>query len=234
MAFVVAAIALFLATPVLSFNAISTADQVARLESGRIASDKFDWGALAFDFGDPGKAALKRLAGSKNAAIATAARTASTKENRWQVNEMTSAAREADALTKRLRVLPVAVPVPEALRKELTGWDACGNNEDACILLYTTGSTEAIALRTRCLEAMAAEQPSAAAKAMLYSGSCGGVRYRLTGDAWKESGDDDHPALDSAQIAALKAGLAAGKIEVRTVPSRRLFVGGVPVGAPFE
>ncbi|MEP7006410.1 MAG: DUF4153 domain-containing protein, partial [Sphingomonas bacterium] len=56
-AFIVAAVALFLATPILSFNAISTADQVARLESGRITPNKFDWAALGFDFGDPGKAA---------------------------------------------------------------------------------------------------------------------------------------------------------------------------------
>ena len=230
MAFVVCVIALFLAMPILSFNAISTADQVARLESGRTKPDKFDWGALAFDLGDPGKAALKRLAGSKDAAIASAARTTTTKDNRWQVAEMTSDAQAVDALTKRLRVLPAAVPVPDALRKQLTDWDACGKDDDPCILLYTAGATEAYAIKSSCLDAMtlAHEDKDVA------SIRCGEARYRLVAGDWKLIGDDEHPPLDAAQISALKAGLAAGKVEVRTVPSRRLFVGGVPVGGPFE
>ncbi|MDB5705668.1 MAG: hypothetical protein JWN66_2784 [Sphingomonas bacterium] len=234
-AFIVAALALFLATPILSFNAISTADQIARLESGRIAADKFDWAALAFDFGDPGKAALKRLAGSKNGAIAALARAASGKEGRWQVDRITSEAREVDALTKRLRVLPAAIPVPEALRNELTSWDGCGDNDkDPCILLYTQGAAEAFALRASCLEEMTTQEPSADKLNMTVSAQCDEARYRLVGSEWKLLGDDKTPPLDPAQREALKAGLAAGNVEVRTVPSRRLYVGGVPVGAPFE
>jgi hypothetical protein len=234
-AFVVAAAALFLATPIPSFNAISTADQVARLESGKIKPDAFDWAALAFDFGDPGKAALKRLQGSKNNAIAVLARAAAEKEGRWQVDHITSEAREADALTKRLRVLPLAIPVPEALRKELTSWDGCGDNDKVpCILLYTQGAAEAFAIRATCLEEMTTQQPSANKLNMTVSAQCGEARYRLVGSAWKLLDDDEHPPLDPAQREALKTGLAAGQVEVRTVPSRRLFVGGVPVGAPFE
>ena len=112
LAFVVAGIALFLATPILSFNALSTRDQVARLESGRTTIDKFDWAALAFDFGDPGKAALKRLASSKNVAIASRAKATAAQDNRYGAVAVDLAKREADALTKRLRVLPDPVPVP--------------------------------------------------------------------------------------------------------------------------
>jgi hypothetical protein len=47
LAFGVSAIALFLALPIVSFNAIPTRDQVPRLESGRVAPMEFDWAALA-------------------------------------------------------------------------------------------------------------------------------------------------------------------------------------------
>ena len=43
LAFIVCGVALVLATPLVSFNAISTRDQVARLESGRTSPEQFDW-----------------------------------------------------------------------------------------------------------------------------------------------------------------------------------------------
>src|SRR3546814_9223276 len=42
-------LAAFLALPVLDFGTISTRDQLARLESGAVAAEKFDWAALAFE-----------------------------------------------------------------------------------------------------------------------------------------------------------------------------------------
>ena len=53
------ALALLLATPLLSFGALSTRDQLARLESGRIAPERFDWAALRYDFGPSGRRALR-------------------------------------------------------------------------------------------------------------------------------------------------------------------------------
>ena len=37
-----------------------------------------------------------------------------------------------------------------------------------------------------------------------------------------------------AERAAALAGYKSGKIEIRTVPRRQVFVGDVPVGEPFE
>ena len=152
LAFVVAGVGLFLATPILSFNALSTADQVGRLEAGKIAPDKFDWAALAFDFGDPGKAALKRLAGSRNAAVAARAKDAATKDNRWAVASVDREQGAADLLVKRLRVIPNAVPVPLNLRKQLVDWQVCGESAgDQCTLLYRPGATEVVAIRQSCI-----------------------------------------------------------------------------------
>lgn len=62
-AVVVAALLLALMTPVLDPSRVAVADQVARLEGGKVAPDDFDFGFLANDrAGAWGKAALKRLA----------------------------------------------------------------------------------------------------------------------------------------------------------------------------
>ncbi len=79
MAVATALFALFLALPILNFGALSTKDQLARLESGAISVEEFDFDALARDFGDAGRRALTHLAESENEAVVTAARRA--KEN---------------------------------------------------------------------------------------------------------------------------------------------------------
>jgi hypothetical protein len=57
-------IAFVLAMPLISFGAISTRDQLARLQDGQTPAAKFDWAALRFDFGPSGKAAVEQLANS--------------------------------------------------------------------------------------------------------------------------------------------------------------------------
>ncbi|KQS01598.1 hypothetical protein ASG11_17595 [Sphingomonas sp. Leaf357] len=234
LAFVVAGLALFLATPLLSFNALSTRDQVARLESGRIAPDKFDWAALAFDFGDAGKLALKRLTASSNAAIKARAVAASTKTNRYELFDVGAQIRSADQLTKRLRVLPRAVPVPEDLRKLLTDWTACtANDKNRCTLLYASGSAEAIALRDTCIDELRSQDGKAKAPVIRID-RCGPAHFILRDGKWRELRDNEKAPIDEAQIEALKAALAAGRVDVRPVTVRQVFVGGVPVGEPFE
>ncbi|MBO9519292.1 MAG: DUF4153 domain-containing protein [Porphyrobacter sp.] len=71
----VCGLAVFLALPILNFGAISTRSQVARLESGRVSPEKFDFAALRWDFGEPGKRALQKLAKSTDPVIQELART---------------------------------------------------------------------------------------------------------------------------------------------------------------
>ena len=75
-------LALFLALPVLNFAALSTKDQLARLESGAISVEEFDFSALRWDFGEPGRQALERLAESQSSAISRAASLAQKQEIR--------------------------------------------------------------------------------------------------------------------------------------------------------
>src|SRR5690606_39109521 len=75
-------LALLLALPILDFGAISTRNQVARLESGKVTPERFDFTALRWDFGDAGRKALARLGKSGDAKIAELAQAASRQSER--------------------------------------------------------------------------------------------------------------------------------------------------------
>lgn len=230
--FTVAAVALFLATPILSFNAISTADQVARLSSGRVKPDKFDWAALRFDYGAPGEAALKRLTLSKNGEIARQAKIAMTKTNRYELMPFAASAEVVPPGVERLRILPRPVPLPLDLRRLLAEWNACGNlPEEKCTLLFIAGGQEAIAFRNQCFEQLATAPVTPVPVAA--SPACPIARLRNDGREWRMA-DGGRGAMTATERAQLKQGLAGGTVEVRTVPRRQVYIGGVPVGEPFE
>ncbi len=232
LAFGLMACALLLATPIVSFNAMSTRDQVARLESGRTTADRFDWRALAFDFGAPGRAALDRLKRSANPAVARLARDAATKTNRYEVADVAGAARARDTLSRRIRILPTRVALPAALQQELTDYDACGREDsDRCTVIYQPGAAEAIVVREGCLETLsrADERMSRGAFAL-----CSVSRLTLADGKWTAAPDGVEPDRDAATRAAIVAGFRSGAIEVRSVSRRQVFVGGRPVGSPFE
>src|SRR3546814_9005017 len=98
-------LAAFLALPVLDFGTISTRDQLARLESGAVAAEKFDWAALAFDFGPSGRKALAELARSPRPERANLAKWALAAKNRWDLHDSGDGidAKEAAFAAKMIR-----------------------------------------------------------------------------------------------------------------------------------
>ncbi len=216
LAIAIAAAALFLATPVISFNAISTADQVARLTSGRIKPDKFDWAALAFDFGAPGKAALKRLTQSPNAETASRARDAAKATTRWAVASIETLGDGEAALAKRVRIQPRAVPLPDGL---LLSFQVAAADKGSAVLWYEPGSASAILVTNGCERC----PPTVM------------VTRRDTKGEWRT----DQNAIirmdrSAEQDRALSETLAKRGFDIRRVERRQVFVGGVPVGEPFE
>lgn len=217
LAFGVAGIAMFLATPLLSFNAISTADQVARLTSGKVKPEKFDWAALAFDFGAPGRAALKRLANSRNPAIASEAKSAGQAKLRWEVKQRQSNNDSAVQLAKHIRIQPRSVPLPDGL---LQSFGIAGSADETAVLWYMPGS----------------------ASAVLVSGGCDQctpivrVARRDAAGTWtSETGFAPLAVGRTAEERALlKDVLAKRGFELRTVERRQVFIDGKPVGEPFE
>lgn len=230
--FAVAAVALFLATPLLSFNALSTADQVARLTSGRVSVDNFDWKALGFDFGVPGQAALKQLARSADPAIAARAKEIMAAPDRYQADQLAQAAKAQAGIADRLRILPKPVPVPPALLTQLPEWQACGMTpKTRCTLLYSPGATEAWVIQAECFEA----PPQAATTAgMVIAPNCQVTRLVLDKGVWAATNRGSPTEMPADLRTKLAKGFTNGEVEVRTVPRRQVFVGGVPVGEPFE
>ena len=106
----VGGLALLLALPILDFGAISTRNQVARLESGAVTPERFDFTALRWDFGTSGRNALERLSKSGNAKVAELAEAALTQKERvYATFDETNKAR-ADF---NLRVVPDDAEVRE-------------------------------------------------------------------------------------------------------------------------
>jgi hypothetical protein len=95
-------IAFVLALPILDFGAVSARNQVARLESGAVSPEDFDYSALRWDFGDAGRRALARLEKSDNAKVAELAALAASQVERPYWYDRTRALRSEDEIDVRI------------------------------------------------------------------------------------------------------------------------------------
>ncbi|MEO5495040.1 MAG: DUF4153 domain-containing protein [Sphingomonas sp.] len=239
LAFATMAAALVLATPLLGFNAISAGNQVARLQSGKVSVDAFDWAALAFDFGAPGKRAVAELRRSANPTIAKRAVEVAKAGDRYQVAGQDQNRRETAALEPKLRILPVPVALPDGLRAVLAGDNACGGSNAICVVLFKAGAAEAWAMQAVCFTL-----PTPAKPTKMVNGDvvvpmsdyleCSPQRYVQAGDKWAEAAANSTKPADVKTASARKAALDAGKVEVRPLQRRQLFIGDEPIGDPFE
>ncbi|MBB5687458.1 DUF4153 domain-containing protein [Sphingobium boeckii] len=234
-------LALFLALPITSFNAISTRDQVARLESGQVSPEKFDWAALRFQFGDPGKAAAERLAKSGNAAIRLAAANSLKASDRWDMEARQREARAVDSLDQRLKIVPAGAILPDALRRKLVDWEVC-DASGACVVMFDAAKNEAITVRRNCdpesirAETVPGDGAKSIARVSQMSENCDPkvVKLTLIGAEWTT----DRLGLDAEArkvwANAVSAAIEKGDVEVRTVQRRQIFIGGKPAGEVFE
>nr|WP_086491477.1 DUF4153 domain-containing protein [Novosphingobium panipatense] len=203
-------LALVLSTPLVNFGSLSARDQVARLNSGRTPLDRFDWRALRFDFGKAGETAVRRLAESGHTPqIRAAARKARDAAKRWDLDPVTPQFRRPPMDPSRLLVLPRGTQLPAALLDRLTNYNAC-SLDGACTVLHQPGSAEAIVVTT-------AQSNLWIAKDGSWSAAPG--RPFVNG---KEARDRREAALKE------------GKVELREVKRRQIYVDGQPVGDDFE
>lgn len=201
-------LALFLALPIVSFGAISTRDQVARLQSGRVAPDRFDWAALRFDFGPSGREALERIARSGAAGLRAHARRALAASQRYDLLEYEVAARPRPPL--RLSV-DGGAPVPPALYRALERGAGC--IEGVCRLFFVAPE-RAVLLFHPC--------PACPPSAHVYD-------LRPSGE-WASR----TPLPIVSVQTRPQPPLERRKVEVRTVERQQVFVDGEPVGPLFD
>lgn len=215
--FVLAGIALLLSTPLLGFERIATAHQLARLASGRVSAEAFDYKALWFDYGPPGRAAIRRLAASSaNPIVRAYAAKASRLPNRWAEAPNVAARETGTPLMRRLTILPAPVPLDEALRQRLLDPEACGVGSEACVLRYVPGQDYALVIRTPAEKCEGCDETISLLK-RVKTGWSSEIAYLATGEDAEAKG----------------AAIRAGHVEMRPVERRQLFIDGKPVGEPI-
>jgi hypothetical protein len=210
-------VALILALPILDFGAVSAANQVARLHSGKVAVEDFDYDALKWDFGDAGRRALARLARSSNSEIAKLAQQAQMRTARpWHF------APEDEGREERLANLHFQFDDP-ALREEVTNLvrrDAtvC---EQPCVVIDLG--------------------PDADGKERLAAaGQNGGIDYiqrDASGVLASNYELDSLPAQANdkdSKTRTLPAPGAVPQVEIRKYEGRQIYVNGKPAGDPFQ
>lgn len=211
-----ALLALFLALPILDFGAISTRDQLARLKSGATPVEKFDWAALAFDFGPEGRAALADMAKSVDKTKAGLAQWALKSRDRWTLDrdsdEMTprDAAFGARRIEEKVRVFPATRSLPPELYALIDERSLC--RTAPCIAQWVGDSRVAVVSNSGMLSHFAID-PATKKWNDYYGGSDPAEQKR------RELSVDD---------------VEKGAVEVRTVTRRQIFVNGKPVGGDFE
>ena len=199
-------LALFLALPVLDFGAISARSQLARLNSGQVKAEQFDWRAMAFDFGPEGRERLKAIAEEGPANLRKFAGQALKAENRYDVEVLEQAKTEQE-LDRYLRKVPSDLAVSPELRIAVSNASYC--REQQCVLVQITPDRMALIGRYH------------------KNGPVDVIELALRNGKW-ESGPP--PRVDPE----FRPNLATANVEIRTIQRRRLFVDGRPVGPDME
>ena len=208
-------LALLLALPVMDFGAISTRDQLARLQSGTVKADQFDWAAMAFDFGPKGRKALADIAKSPDKAKADLAKWALATKNRWDLNvagEPVDAAEVsfgAKPIREKVRVLPAGQVLADDAYKAI---DERGQCRAAPCAAYVLGPDQMVVIGKGDNVVLFARDAKTRVWQEDYQGFSGAAMAQQT-------------AIDDVDKAT---------IEVRAITRRQVFVNGKPVGDDFR
>ena len=206
-------IALLLALPILDFGAISARSQLARLESGSVKADEFDWAAMAFDFGPSGRARLERIAKGGPIDQRRVAANALKETNRYTISSANGALRKGREIAKRLRLVPVDIVMTDELREKIGAKYECRRKDDDCALLR-------IATDRYLLISMMGKKKWVSSSAIdLTEPKLSNV---VDGTGMKQGDRAEGVDLSTAQI------------ELREVRRRQLFVDGKASGEPFK
>ena len=205
-------LAFVLALPLFDFGAISAKNQIARLESGRVAVDDFDFDALRWEFGEAGREGLARLAKGSDAEVAELAAGALAQEARTYRDVERGTERNERLANLRMQF------EDETLRRHVENhvraspW-RCDN---PCVALDAGAGDNG---RRRV--------------ALVEEGRIAWEEFDLAGPA-------DQTAVTAAREAAIRAEFdapdqrAGSQVEIREWTGRRVYIDGQPAGDPFE
>ena len=205
-------LALLLALPIIDFGAISARSQLARLQSGSVKADEFDWAAMAFDFGPSGRDRLAKIARTGAADQRGLAKGALRETNRWKAVNAIEARRAGREIEQRLRLATPDIVLTDELREAIGKEYSCREHVDACVLMRI-GPERYLLLST------------SGKKKLVSSGLIDLANNR-------NASGKGFVGREAAPVEGVDLGSA--KLELREVKRRQLLVDGKPVGEPFE
>ena len=203
-------LAAFLALPILDFGAISARDQLARLTSGATRAEKFDWAAMAFDFGPAGRSALRDMRDSPQQARADAAKAALAARNRWDIDGPRGPAL-LKPFAERLRFIPADRPLPAEATERLSQSYMC-NRAKACVAIWLADDRIGVVGQVEPGDALQVDFLSRTADGKWVQGDPARPRRA------------DRPGLD----------LSTARVAVETIEQRRIVVDGAPESGSFD
>ena len=219
-------LALFLALPIFNFGEMSAQNQLARLNDGRTPAEKFDFMAMAFDFGPVGRKILEKLKTSSDKDLALGAQKALEAENRWAVNNVINEGMSREKI-EQLVILPETVSLPEDLTDFLHKQGACRG--DYCVLKWEPESDQAFLISQNC---HTTNQSSGF--------DCGVQIRRLKkyDNGWSEIygnyGYMDFSEESKSRRTHEDAAAKQGPFTIREITRKQIFAGDTPIGEPFE
>ncbi len=216
-AVVLCGIALLLAVPLIDFGAISADSQIARLRSGKITNAKFDWTAMAFDFGPAGRRRLAEIARRGTAQQRPLAAAALASKDRYSLKDETSAAVDRAGIEGRVRILTPGLILDEGTKQSIAATGECGEGRQCAILHQRAGTLLLVARR---------DDGRIAYRTLPVSST----KPARTGRSNEFLGDPGFSTPTKIKV----DDLATAPIELRPVTRRQLFIDGKPVGEAFE
>ncbi len=207
-------LALFLALPILDFGAISAKSQLARLESGKVTVEEFDWAAMAFDFGPAGRRTLQRIAATGGRDRRELAKAALETDDRWALARQADIVENKADIEARVRLLSPDIEWTDALRRRVAERGNCADGME-CALVRVDPDR---------LMLLTSHGPGTYLSAMVIDTT----EQPATVAGWP----DTAIAIESAPTASdgLKADLSKADVDVRQEMVSRVYVDGKPVG----
>lgn len=208
-------LALIVALPIFDFGAISARNQIARLETGKVAVDDFDFTALRWDFGEGGRKALRELAASSEGEVKTEAAGALAQTERLWGGQTVPGMKKRRLANLRMNFTdPVLREKTQAAILDMD-W-AC---EAPCVVLDLGANPDGT-------------------RSMVRAENYGPTFFNLD---LSDKAIGNGPNKSSTVVGESAAGAIPGsevkngsKVEVRQFSGQQIYVDGKPFGAPFE
>ena len=206
------ALALFLALPILDFGSISARSQLARLESGKVKAEQFDWAAMAFDFGPAGRKALERIARTGPADRRELAGTALKTDNRWAIARQADIVENSVGIEQRVRLLSPDIQWSDELKRRVSERGTCSEGMQ-CALIRVAPDQLMLLTSHRTGNYLSASMVD--------------LKQR---PAEQSRPDVMVPAMPVSGTDNVKADLGKAQVEIRQETVSRVYVDGKPVG----